>query len=470
MLLLAAMLLAGCKKEEYDYENNSNPSQDVPSVEKNYTDYSCLYMIVNDDADGYFALAKGKNTDFLLHLDANGVITNQSDLGFRSRRCILETPEYLIVVGAGGSLSTPYAMNTHGWVAAFDHSLNLVSICNVYEELNKVEINSIVQDPDDATLFYAGGFVNVEAEGYCQQRPYVCTLRFDGTHFNKESSCVFSQYNQSRIIGLLIKQQAGQKDLIFEMLCYQTQNDPYDWNNTLHFVKPNFFDEQTGWGSVIWNTELEGYYDMTYHQGDDLVSNNGFDSDENNIYVFGRVHDEKENSTSSGGRWRSGCVTAVNWHDGQMLWTQKLNASECDDDFYNGKLIDGYLYICGRHSGVYYHASNKYLGNGLLAKYSVSGTLLSYKTFGQSDRYSWLIKPTKNRSGEIVCVGATGENIGRESDDYLGAYTGRFSGWFLKTDMSNATHKTSMDAPLNQQKEMRAVILSAGCGESISNH
>ena len=446
MLFLAAILMAGCKKNEFDYNNNPEPSQDTPIGEMYYADYECLYTVINDDADGYYALAKGTDTDYFLHLNSNGSVTNQSRLGFQSRRCILETSEYLIVIGASNEVSTPYSMNMYGWVAAFDRSLNMVSLLKVAEEEYRVDLYSIVQDPEDVTLFYAGGFVNVEINGVYQQKPYICTLEFDGSYFSKISSRVFSQYNYSRIIGLLIKQQNGQKDLIAEMLHYETQNAPFDWNNTLHFRKLNFFNEQSGWGSDTWHIMLDGFYDMKYYSGEDYVSNNGFDSDDNNIYVFGRVYDEKDFKPVDGTRWRYGYVVAINWHDGQMQWTQKLRASDRDDDFYNGKLIDGYLYICGRHSGVYYSSNNKFFGNGLLAKYSVTGTLISYKTFGKSDRYSWLIKPIKNRDGEVVCIGVSGENIGKDGSISAGSYTGRFYGWFLKTDMSSSGSSKAMPA------------------------
>lgn len=435
LLLIAAVLMAGCKKEEYDYNNNPEPSQDTPITEMYYSDYECLYAVINDDAEGYYALAKGVDTDYLLHLDSNGGVVNQTNIGFHSRRCFLETPDYLIVIGAGGEISTPFFMNAHGWVATFDRSLNLVSLLNVTEEQGKVDLYSIVQDPDDASVFYAGGFVNVEVNGEYQQKPYICTLRLDGSQFSKVTSRVLSQYEKCRIVGLLIKQQNGQKDLIAEMLCYETQDDPFDQKNTLHWRKLNFFNEQNGWGSDTWHVLLDGFYDMKYYSGQDFVSNNGFDSDENNIYVFGRIWDDKDFAPSDGAHWRYGCVAAINWHDGQMLWTQKLRASDRDDDFYNGKLIDGYLYICGRHSGVYFSANNTFHGNGLLAKYSVSGTLVSFKTFGQSEKYSWLIKPIKNKNGEVVCVGASGETIGKDGSGPSGSYTGRFSGWFLKTDL-----------------------------------
>ena len=451
MLLLAAVLMAGCKKDEFDYNNNPEPSQDTPNGEMYYADYECLYTVINDDADGYYALAKGVDTDYLLHLNSNGSVTNQSRLGFQSRRCILETSEYLVVIGASQELSTPYSMNMYGWVAAFDRSLNLVSLLKVAEEEYLVDLYSIVQDPEDATLFYAGGFVNVEINGVYQQKPYICSLRFDGSYFSMIASRVFSQYDNSRIIGLLIKQQNGQKDLIAEMLHYETQNAPFDWNNTLHFRKLNFFNEQSGWGSDTWHIMLDEFYDMKYYSGEDYVSNNGFDSDDNNIYVFGRVFDEKDFTPQSGGHWRSGCVVAINWHDGQIQWTQKLRASDRDDDFYNGKLIDGYLYICGRHSGVYFSDIDRFLGNGLLVKYSVSGTLISYKTFGQSDRYSWLIKPIKNRSGEIVCVGVSGESVGKGGQNYFGSYSGRFYGWFLKTDMSSGGSSKAISADIKDE-------------------
>lgn len=430
LLFLTTALLAGCKKEVIT-DDNPEPSQDTPIIESYYTDYDCLYMIVDDDSDGYYAMGKGKETDYLLHLDANGVVTNQSSIGFRSTRCLLKSSDRLIVVGAGNESSGTYTMNTRGWMAAFDHSLNKVCLLNVTEDNKIVELNSIAQDPDDPELFYAGGFVNVVVNGAYQQQPYICTVRFDGTRFDKVASRVFPQYDHSRFVGLLVKQQDGQKDLIMEMLRYQTQYNPVDWHNTLHLVKLNFFNESNGWGHDIWNTKLEGLYDMKYYEGDDYVSDNGFDSDDNNVYVFGRVYDEKDFLTASGGQWRSGCVVAINWHDGQIQWTQKLCASKRDDDFYNGKLFDGYLYVCGRHSGVYYSDIDKYLGNGLLAKLSVSGTIISHKTFGQKDRYSWLIKPTKNSKGEIVCVGVSGDSIGRNVTEY----TGKFYGWFLKTNL-----------------------------------
>ena len=132
---------------------------------------------------------------------------------------------------------------------------------------------------------------------------------------------------------------------------------------------------------------------------------------------------------SDGGYWPIGCVAAVNWHNGQIAWSKKLSLTNKADRIYDVVLYGGYLYVCGQHSGLQYTNTKKTFGNGLVAKFSLSGDCIAYKTFGESDRYSYFINLVIDSFGNLTCVGCSGENLGNDNT--------KWSGWFLKTDMSS---------------------------------
>ena len=60
---------------------------------------------------------------------------------------------------------------------------------------------------------------------------------------------------------------------------------------------------------------------------------------------------------------------------------------------------------------------------------SLSGNLVAYKTFGDVKRNSFLKHIAMDSNGNLVCVGESGEN--------LGDYKTKWTGWFLKTDLSS---------------------------------
>ena len=132
---------------------------------------------------------------------------------------------------------------------------------------------------------------------------------------------------------------------------------------------------------------------------------------------------------SDGGYWPIGCVAAVNWHNGQIAWSKKLSPTNKADRIYDGVLYGGYLYVCGQHSGLHYNNTKKTFSNGLAAKISLSGELVAYKTFGDPERSTGFYNLAKDSNGSVICAGYSGENLGNDNT--------KWSGWFLKTDMSS---------------------------------
>ena len=208
-----------------------------------------------------------------------------------------------------------------------------------------------------------------------------------------------------------------------------------------HIVKPNYFKAGFGWGSETWDIAIPGLDGYSY------TGNNSIDSDENNIYFFGYCKDV-ENSTSSD-EVHSGFIAAVDWHQGRLVWTKTIFLEKYFNCFYDGLLSDGYLYACGRHSGVRFLNTNKSFANGLMVKTNLSGELASYKTFGDPERNSALYHLVKDSKGNMVGVGYSGGNLGNDQT--------KWSGWFLKTDMSSTTtQKVLPDAKQDAVADMDA--------------
>ena len=68
--------------------------------------------------------------------------------------------------------------------------------------------------------------------------------------------------------------------------------------------------------------------------------------------------------------------------------------------------------------------------------YTGSGELVAQKTFGDPERNSYLYHLVKDSNGHLTCVGCSGVNLGRDRLKY--------SGWFLKTDMSSDSTKKQL--------------------------
>lgn len=430
MLLLAVVLMAGCKKDENNGNNentetvghkNPNPAQDTPLSEHFLPEFESVYQLYPNSDGSFYALAYGEYTDYLLKLDNSGYVQQRTELGFRSCRCITKSGENIVVIGNLGKTSSPYTMYEQGYIAVYDHNMQLVATTILKESQYKITIYTLLQDVQDPTLFYAGGAAIDES--YIQY-PYLCTLQFSDGLMTKVSSKVYTDYAKYRIIGMVEKQLAGQKDLILETHHYKVLDQP---NNTdrgeIHIIKTNYFEEESGWGNETWDVAITGPH------GDSYAGNNSIDSDENNVYFFGQCCDDKEPAPSDDGYWDSGCVAAINWHNGQMVWRKRIPLTNKDEHFFNGLLSDGYLYACGSHSGVHYYSTKKTFVNGLVAKISLSGELVAYKTFGDPERYSCFIHLAKDSNGSVICVGYSGENLG---DDQT-----KWSAWFLKTDLSS---------------------------------
>ena len=445
MLLLAAVLMAGCKKETESESNsneggdtptstvghvNPNPAQNTPLSENFLSEFQSVYQLYPNADGSFYALAQGEHTDYLLHLDNNGYVQQRIELGFRSRRCITKIGDYIVLLGNMGSVSSaPYGMYKQGYVAVYDRNMQLVATLTLREDQYNTEIYSIVQDSNSPRVFYVGGFA--VDDSYIQY-PYLCTLQFSEGLMTKVSSKIYSEYEKCRIVGLVEKQSAGQNDLILETIRYTVLDSPYNSNSsTVHITKLNYFDEVSGWGNETWDVAITGAH------GDSYTGINSIDSDENNIYFFGYCNDDKEPAPSSG-YWDSGLVAAVNWHQGQTVWTKTVSLTNKDERFYDGFLSGGYLYVCGSHSGLRYTTTKKDFGNGLVVKLSLTGELVAYKTFGEPDRYSGLYHIAKDANGKLACVGWSGENLG---DDKI-----KYSGWFLKTEMLASTQKALSDS------------------------
>lgn len=464
VMLLAAMLLAGCVKEvEPTPESESNDTvghfnpyaaEDTPLSEHFLPEFEFVFRL-HPNLDGtFYALADGEKGDFLLKLDNNGYVQQRVELGYQCMRSILNTGGNIILLGNLGYVDSPFNMSSSGYVAVYDQNMQLTATLTLSEPQYKIEIYSIIQDSHNPNVFYVGG---AAVDDSYQQHPYLCTLQFSEGLMTKVSSKIYTDRMRNRIIGMVEKSENGQHDLILETIHYSLIDSPYDANrSSVHIVKLNYFEESTGWGATTWDVPVIGLH------GDSYTRSNSIDSDENNVYFFGLYCDDKEPAPASNGYWDSGCVAAINWHQGQLTWSKTISLTNKDEHLYYGFLSGGYLYACGGHSGLYYLKTQKSFSNGLVVKISLSGELVTYKTFGDPERSSYLHHMVKDTNGNLVCVGESNENLGDGKKKY--------SGWFLKTDMSNATHKTFMDAPLNQQEEMLDVILSAGCDESISIH
>lgn len=427
MLLLAAVLMAGCKKENSTASNgqsNPNPSQDTPLSENFLAEFESIYQLYPNVDGSFFALAAGEHTDFLLRLSSDGSVMSKKDLGFRSRRCMLNTGEHIFIIGNLDYIDTPYTMYKKGCVAVFDHSLNMVAILFLSEPQYKIDINTIIQDSEDPSLFIVGG---AAIDDSYIQYPYLCGVEFSNGNMTKLDNKILSEYAKHRIIGMVEKNLSGQKDLILETVHYSVTYEPYDHSScNIHIVKPNVFDEEWGWGHYTWDIAVEGPHGDSYTHG-----NNSIDSDDENIYFFGYCNDEKETvSGDNGGYWISGCMAAINWREGRETWKKVVAFSNKVDEFADGLLLDGNLYACGRHSQVYYLNSTKnWFSNGLVAKFNLSGELVSYKTFGDSEAFGELSHIVKDSNGKLTCAGFSGENLGN------GAL--KYKSWFLKTDLSS---------------------------------
>ena len=431
MFLLAAVLMAGCKKENSSTSGNSNPNpaQDTPLSEHFLSEFLGIYQLYPNPDGSFYALSGGEYTDYLLKLDNNGYVQQRIELGFGSRRCIKKYGDYIVLIGNLGSISNPYEMFERGCVAVYDHNLQLTAMTYVSEPHYKIELNSIIQDGQDSNQFIVGGLA---IDDDYLQYPYLCCLEFSNGILRKMGEKILSNFAKYRIVGMVEKNYAGQTDYILETVHYTVLDHPYHENScAVHIIKPNIFEEESGWGSETWDIAITGQH------GDSNTGNNSIDSDENNVYFFGRYCDDKSPAPSGGGYWDSGCIAAVNWHNGQLVWTKKMSLTNKDEQFEDVLFSDGFLYACGMYSGVKYPTSEKQFGNGVVAKYSLSGELVDYKTFGDSERDSGFYHLAKDVNGNLVCVGYSGENLGNDEC--------RYSGWFLKTDMSSngsskATH------------------------------
>lgn len=444
MLLLAAVLMAGCKKENSAASNgqsNPNPSQDTPLSENFLAEFESIYQLYPNADGSFFALADGEHTDFLLRLSSDGSVMSKKDLGFRSRRCMLNTGEHIFIIGNLDYTDTPYTMNQKGCVAVFDHSLNMVAILFLSEPQYKIDIYTIIQDSEDASLFIVGG---AAIDDSYIQYPYLCGVEFSNGIMTKLDNKILTEYAKHRIIGMVEKNLSGQKDLILETVHYSVTYEPYDHSSsTIHIVKPNVFDEEWGWGHYTWDIAVEGPHGDSYTRG-----NNSIDSDDENIYFFGYCNDEKEPvSGDNGGYWISGCMAAVNWREGRETWKKVVSFSNKVDEFVDGLFLDGNLYVCGRHSQVYYRNSTKNcFSNGLVAKFNLFGELVSYKTFGDSEAHGELSHLVKDSNGKLTCAGFSGENLGNGRLKY--------KSWFLKTDMSsNGSSKATPDIEMVVEDE-----------------
>lgn len=435
MLLLAAALMVGCKKETENNGNNEttetvghknpNPAQDTPLSENFFPEFESIYQLHLNTDGTFYALAGGEHTDFLLKLSSNGSVMDKKELGFRSRRCMVVTGEHIILIGNLDYTDSPYSMSQKGYVAAFDHALNMVATLSLSEPQYKIEINTIIQETEDPTVFIVGGSA---VDNSYLQYPYLCGIEFLNGLMTKLDNKILSEYPKYRIVGMVEKSLSGQSDLILETVRYSVIDDPYNANSsTVHIIKPNVNEDEWGWGNFTWDIAIEGSH------GDSYTGNNSIDSDENNIYFFGYCNDDKEPASSDGGYWKSGCVAAVNWRQGQLAWKKTISLTNKDEKLLEGQVLDGYLYACGNHSGLGYSSTKKYFSNGLVAKLSLSGELVGYKTFGDPQRRSYLFNFVKDNNGNIVCVGHSDENVGN--------YKTKWSAWFLKTDMSSATQK-----------------------------
>lgn len=430
MLLLVVVLMVGCKKDENNGNNentetvghkNPNPAQDTPLSEHFLAEFESIYQLYPNPDGSFYALASGEHTDYLLRLDNSGYVQQRTELGFRSRKGVTISGENIVLMGNLGYVSSLYGMYEQGYVAVYDRNMQVVATTVLKDPLYKIEMYSLIQDAQDPTLFYAGGAAIDES--YVQY-PYLCTLRFSDGLMTKVSSKIYSDNAKRLVIGMVEKQSDGQKDLILETYSYSVIDNPYDSNSSaIHIMKLNYFEEESGWGSETWDVSISGSHNNSSSK------NNSIDSDENNIYFFGYCNDDKSPAPSSGGYWRSGCITAVNWHLGQTSWTKTVSLSNKDDQFYDGMLLDGYLYAWGCHSGLRYNSTMKYFANGLVAKFTLSGELIAYKTFGEPERNSFLYSFAKDNNDSFVCVGKSGKN--------LGSFNLVYSGWFLKTDLSS---------------------------------
>lgn len=439
MLLFAAVLMAGCKKDENDGNNentvtvghkNPNPAQDTPLSEHFLSEFESINQLYPNPDGSFYALADGEYTDYLLKLDNNGYVQQRTELGYRSRRCIVKSGENIVLIGNVGKVSSPYEMFEKGYVAMYDRNMQLTAMTYVTEPQYKIELNTLIRDSHDSDYFFAGGLAI--DENYIQY-PYFCVLKFSNGMLTKDGSTVLTQYEKQRIVGMVEKNYSGQTDMILETIKYSVLDHPYHKSScTVHIVKPNLGEEESGWGSETWDVVVTGLH------GDSYTGNNSIDSDENNIYFFGYYYDDKSPAPSSGGYWRSGCVAAVNWHNGQLVWTKKMSLTNRDEFFEDGFISDGFLYACGMHSGVHITTTKKQFGNGLVAKYTFSGELVGYKTFGDPERDADFIHLAKDVNGKLVCVGYSGENLGNDNT--------KWSAWFLKTDMSsNGSSKATPD-------------------------
>ena len=428
LFVITAILMSGCKKEEPSATDqglsNPNPAQDSPLMEKFHSG-EYFYYVMPHPQGGYFVAGKGKYVDYAFHLGQNGDEVSKNEIGFLcySRRGFIDTGEYFVAVGAGGSESAPYDMSKYGYFAVFDHSMNSVKMTHVMDERFNLELNAVAQDPSDPELFYAGGLANTYVNGHFMQIPYLCSIRFDGNEITVLSSRVYNNNEYSRVIGMVVKEYQGQKDLILELIRYESSSDPTDESaGKIHVVKPNYFEAKDGWGHDTWDVTLEGPESHSWARCNTIVA------DDAKVYCFGFAYQLKEYDGGGSNKFSrfSGLIAAVNWHSGQLEWQNVDSFSDRSDFFCNGKLVDGYLYVCGAQSRLKFSSTKMEFSNGLVAKYSTSGTLIASKTFGSPERDGVFEGLVKGSDGKILGVGWSGENLGNDKR--------RYDGWFVKTD------------------------------------
>ena len=431
MLLLATLLMVGCKKDKNSSTGNQNPNpaKDTPLSENLFSEFETIYQLYPKPDGSFYALAYGEYTDYLVSLDNNGYVQQRLELGYRSNRCINTIGNNVVLIGNSGYYATPYEMYEKGKITLYDGNFQRVAMAIVEEPQHRVELRTLVKDSQDPFVFYAGGLAIDSA--YIQY-PYLCTLHFSDGRITKLSSRIFSDYPKCRIGGMIEKNNAGQKDLVLETVTYLNDEDPYESSNcVVHITKLNYFEETSGWGCNTWDVAIIG------PQGNSFSTANSLDSDENNVYFLGYCDDDKTPSPSNGGYWDSGMVAAVNWRQGKEAWTKVVSLTNKAERFYAGQLSEGYLYACGMHGGLYYGSTTKKaFSNGLVAKITLSGELVGYKTFGESDRDSYLYHLVKDAKGNWVCAGSSGENL---EESII-----RWQGWFMKTD--NTFENSSKEA------------------------
>ena len=418
LICLALVAVTGCKDKEDDtpaptptvYPENANPAVNTPLNEvvaaQSSTWTKCVKL--GDKTFDFAAMYDSTSSTFHIRNLDGSQVTEQL-LSFEVRLAIATTyngTDAVLAVGGSGLVRTSYKYFTQANVSLFDATGRLVSGLSLTEPGYSVSFRDITPDAHNNTngYYWAGG---VAIDNSQIQYPYVVKLAVVGGALTKVESLVLTQYPRARVMGITHQEvtqapNPAQEDLILATNSYPGTN-PYA-DSRIVLIKPNYFayPAGTGWGATTWSRSITGNIGQGYTSPGCLLTTS------TGVLVAGYTDDVKTPPTADGTNWTSGIAASVDL-TGNVLWRQVFSASTKSDGFYAARVFNGYCYFSGFHSLSYHDSKHLAFSNGLLAKCDLmTGNLISYKTFGDKYKGSYLTDISLDTASQSVyCAGYT---------------------------------------------------------------